>query len=242
MLDAVIDPLFSLVYPQECRICSSVVEKRADGAVCDKCWAETRLFTGAEMLCGRCGAYLGEKAATIEVFCTKCDDHSYDQASALGVYEKALSASILVLKGTPLVSKRLSQLISSRAANFSGFDLIMPIPLSKKRRLERGFNQAEIIAGKLASVTAVPVDSHSLVRHADTHIHRVGMDQKARELSVKNAFSVARPKLVDGKRILLVDDVFTSGATASNCAKVLKKSGASEVSVFTIARAVMHYA
>jgi predicted amidophosphoribosyltransferase len=64
------------------------------------------------------------------------------------------------------------------------------------------------------------------------------MDKKARELTVRNAFEVVRPKLINGKNIVLVDDVFTSGATASYCAKVLKKNGASRVNVFTLARAV----
>jgi predicted amidophosphoribosyltransferase len=64
------------------------------------------------------------------------------------------------------------------------------------------------------------------------------MDDKARELSVRNVFSVRRPKLIAGKKILFVDDVFTSGATASGCARVLKKAGAVEVNVFTLARAV----
>jgi predicted amidophosphoribosyltransferase len=65
------------------------------------------------------------------------------------------------------------------------------------------------------------------------------MDQRARELTVVNAFEVVRPKLIDGKKVLLVDDVFTSGSTASSCARVLKKKGAAEVNVFTLARAVM---
>ncbi len=71
-------------------------------------------------------------------------------------------------------------------------------------------------------------------------MHRIGMDKKARELTVKNAFEITRPKLIEGKNVLLVDDVFTSGATASSCAKVLKKNGAVGVQVFTLARAVMN--
>jgi predicted amidophosphoribosyltransferase len=66
------------------------------------------------------------------------------------------------------------------------------------------------------------------------------MDQRARELTVQHAFEVVRPKLIDGRNLVLVDDVLTSGATASACAKVLKKNGASRVTVFTLARAVMH--
>ncbi len=105
--------------------------------------------------------------------------------------------------------------------------------------IERGFNQAEIIAKSVANITGIPVDSHSLVRTTHTPMHRVGMDKRARELTVVNAFKVVRPNLIKGSRILLVDDVFTSGSTASNCAKALKKAGAERVKVLTLARAVM---
>ena len=121
-----------------------------------------------------------------------------------------------------------------------GVDLIVPIPLSTLRRLERGFNQAESIATAFSRSTGIPVDAHSLTRKQHTPIHRIGMDQKARELTVKNAFEVVRPKLIGGKNILLIDDVLTSGATASSCAKILKKNGAVKINIFTLARAVMH--
>lgn len=115
----------------------------------------------------------------------------------------------------------------------------MPIPLSKQRMIERGFNQAEVIARSVARNTDIPVDSHSLVRTTHTPMHRAGMDKRARELTVINAFKVVRPNLVRGSRILLVDDVFTSGSTASDCAKTLKKAGAERVKVLTLAQAVM---
>lgn len=191
------------------------------------------------MLCAKCGAYFGEKSAPVNVFCRKCDDYFFDKAFALGIYEKALAASIISLKNSPHLPTRISQLIKKHAADFANIDLIIPIPLSKERKLERGFNQAEIVVRKIATIANKPADSHSLERRLHTHIHRMGMDQKGRELSVRNAFSVTRPKLIASKNILLVDDVLTSGATASFCAKVLKKTGASKVNVFTLARAVM---
>jgi ComF family protein len=104
--------------------------------------------------------------------------------------------------------------------------------------IERGFNQAEVIAGHLAKHTGIPIDSLSLSRKAHSQVHRVAMDMKARELSVKNAFEITRPNLVKGRNILLLDDVFTSGSTSSYCAKALKKSGAGKVNVLTLARAV----
>ena len=120
---------------------------------------------------------------------------------------------------------------------FQDADLILPIPLSKKRLLERGFNQAAVLAKILSNETKIKLDEQSLVRKIHTPMHRAGMDTKARESTVKNAFEITRPKLINGKKILLIDDVFTSGATASACAKVLKKAGAEKVYVLTLARA-----
>ena len=116
--------------------------------------------------------------------------------------------------------------------------MIIPVPLSKRRFLERGFNQAEVLAELLAKETALKIDKQSLARKVHTPVHRAAMDRRARELTVENAFEVTRPKLVKGEKILLVDDVFTSGATTSTCAKALKKKGADKVYVLTIARAV----
>lgn len=192
------------------------------------------------MLCNKCGAFFSDKAASVPVYCHKCDDHHYDKAVALGVYEKALSASIIFLKATPAVPVRLKKMISEAATSVPEADLIIPVPLSKTRRSERGYNQAEIVARILSRATNTPLDSGSLQRSRHTPVHRMGMDQRARELTVERAFEVTRPKLIEGKDILLVDDVLTSGSTVSACAKVLKKKGARSVNVFTLARAVMH--
>jgi len=241
MLKALQNSFLSLVYPQECRVCSSQVENLTDGVACHKCWAATHMFNSAEMLCEKCGAVLGDEAAPVPVFCHKCDDHNYDKAVAIGVYEKALAASIINLKTTPILCGRIKVAISQGLlrADLTTVNLIVPIPLAKQRMQERGFNQAEIIAAEIGRCSGISVDSGSLARKLHTPIHRMGMDQKARELTVKNAFEVMRPKLIRGKNILLVDDVFTSGATASFCSKVLKKNGAGRVTVFTLARAVM---
>jgi ComF family protein len=241
MFEALQDSLSSLIYPQQCKVCGGQVAALADGVACRSCWHATRLFDGSEMLCDRCGAFFGDKAATVPIYCRKCDDHLYDKAVAAGVYEKALAAAVLELKTVPTLPKRLRMLIADTflPPAFGEVDVVLPIPLSKRRRLERSFNQAEIIAAAVAKRLKVAVDKHTLSRKLHTPIHRIGMDQKARELSVRNAFEVNRPKLVDGKNILLVDDILTSGATASNAAKVLKKKGSRKVYVFTLARAVM---
>lgn len=120
-------------------------------------------------------------------------------------------------------------------------DAVVSVPLSTRRLRERGFNQAAVLGKVVARHTAIPLDEISLVRSTHTPMHRVGMDRKARAATVKNAFQVVRPKLVEGKNILLIDDVLTSGETASVCAGVLKKVGAVTVNVLTVARAEKLY-
>lgn len=234
------DSLLSVIYPQACQICKKSVEKQSDGYVCSDCWQETYIFSNRETLCSKCGAFLHDSPTQSETYCYRCNEDSYDSAKAIGKYEKALLISTLNLKHTPHISKRLENLLfnSFLSSEFQNTEIIIPVPLSKKRLAERGFNQAEIIAQKISKKTKLPIDKMSLQRKTHTVKHRAGMDRKARIESVQNSFEVVSPRLIEGKRILLIDDVFASGATVSNCAKVLKKAGAEKVYVLTIARSV----
>lgn len=240
MLRKIYDSLLTVAYPQSCRHCGNSVESSFDGAACGDCWRTTQIFDGAEILCAKCGAFHSANDSNYETFCHRCDGHFYDAARAVGVYGYALTASILHLKREPYIAPRLRRLFVARFedSDFSAIDLLVPVPLSKKRELERGFNQATVLAKILARKIKINLDEQSLVRQIHTPMHRVGMDGKARAASVENAFAVKRPNFVKDKNILLVDDVFTSGATVSNCAEVLKKSGAKRVCVLTLAKAL----
>lgn len=239
MFEKITDSLLTIIYPQACQICGGSVEKSENGVVCESCWQKTAIFDGTETVCHKCGRFLSEKPSDFQTFCHQCDEHFYDTARAAGLYENALQTSILHLKREPFVSKNLQKILVETfyRSKFQNVDLIIPVPLSKKRLLERGFNQAAVITEILSKNLNITSDTQSLIRTIHTPMHRAGMDTKARELTVKNAFEVKRPNLIKGKSILLVDDVFTSGATVSFCAKILKKSGAKKVYVLTIARA-----
>lgn len=239
MLTKFFDSLLTLAYPQACGICQNSVENLSDGTVCRDCWRETRIFSGKETICYKCGKFLSEKETDFLAFCHQCDEHFYDRARAAGLYEKGLLASIIHLKHEPFVAGRLQKIFVSAFENlgFADATKIIPVPLSKKRFIERGFNQAAVLAKTLAGTVKIKLDEQSLARKIHTPMHRAGMDTKARQLTVKNAFEIKRRKMIEGEIIVLIDDIFTSGATASACAKVLKKSGAEKVYVFTVARA-----
>ena len=239
MFRALGNSLLSLIAPQECHVCSRIVNDSAYGIACDACWSATQLFDNSSRLCAKCGSYSGQHARPRETRCDKCVEHHYDKAAAAGVYGKALAATVLHLKTVPHLAPAARTALRT-AFDRAGFSpsLIIPVPLSRRRRLERGYNQADVIGRIVSQFSGVPVDDLSLKRQLHSPAHRVGMDMKARELTVKNSFEVTRPELVARQNVLLVDDVFTSGSTTSNCARVLKEAGAARVDVLTLARAV----
>jgi len=240
MLTILTDPILALIYPQECGVCGLEVESSGDGIACSRCWNETRIFTGNETLCKKCGAFLFDQNRAADVLCQKCSELSYDAAFAIGLYEKALSATILRLKKTPHIPVRIRdglQSLLERIPEAYSDTVIVPIPLSSRRLSERGFNQASVIGKTLSKTAALAFDETSLVRSIHTPLHRAGMDRKARRRTVRNAFQVVRPNLICNRNILLIDDVLTSGETASSCARILKETGARTVNILTIARA-----
>lgn len=237
----VCDAALALVYPQACAVCGSSVESRADGAACARCWQEARIFSSADVICWKCGALStgtvsDEKRA--DVRCRKCYAEAFTAARAGGAYKGALRASILALKREPFVPERLAQLLYEVQTQPPLCDAtrILPVPLHPARVRERGFNQAAELGRALARRTGLPLDELSLKRTLHTERHRALMDERARRESVENAFQVIRPRLIESESILLVDDVFTTGATVSACASVLLKAGAHSVYVLTLAR------
>jgi ComF family protein len=235
------DAALAVAYPQPCAVCGGSVESRLDGVACACCWEETRIFDGSETLCWKCGA-LSPGIIAIDkrdqVRCRRCDDEAFTAARACGIYAAALRASVLALKREPHLPHRLLCLLVDRCRDLPLNDAtrIVPVPLHPDRESVRGFNQAVLIGRGLSQALGLPVDEESLMRTAHTERHRSGMDAKARRDSVANAFSVRQPRLIAGELVLLVDDVFTTGATASACAGALLAAGATSVFVLTIAR------
>ena len=115
-------------------------------------------------------------------------------------------------------------------------DIIVPVPLSKERLKSRGYNQALLLAKELSAVNGITVGD-ALVRVKKTTPQK-NMAQKQRQENLKNAFRVADVEIIKGKRVLLVDDVYTTGATAAECTRMLKKAGAIDVQILTAARVI----
>jgi ComF family protein len=241
--NSIYDAALALVYPQACAVCGASVEARSGGVACAACWKGTRVFSEEDLICWKCGLLAPGAVPEHErerVRCRRCDAEHFAAARACGAYDAALRASVLNLKHEPHIASRLARLLfeTQRREPLVSATRVVPVPLHAERLRERGFNQAAVVAHTVARLARLPMDEWSLVRKVHTARHRAGMDARARRESVEAAFEVSRPRLVEGERILLVDDVFTTGATVSACAKALKDAGALDVFVLTIARPI----
>jgi ComF family protein len=159
---------------------------------------------------------------------------------AFGLYGGALAQALQRLKyrGRPDLAHPLGGLL--RRSSVIGkltVDLIVPVPLHPRRLARRGFNQAALLARPVAERLTIPIDPWSLERIVDT-APQAELDGESRRRNVRDAFEVRRPRRVVGKRVLLIDDVATTGATLSACAAALRRAGAVDVQALVVARAV----
>lgn len=242
------DAVLTMLYPAACRVCGEMVESWRDGIACERCWREAELRLAQSELCAKCGLPLPplpSYIATDERRCGRCDHLSFTRARACGVYEGAIRESVLWLKYRPQIAPRLRELLRTAFANLDEkeeIESILPVPLHPNRFAERTFNQSEIIAQEIAAISGLRVDAASLVRIRHTEKHRAGMAARERASSMEKAFRVRAPRLIEGKAVLLVDDVMTTGSTADAISQTLLDGGARSVYVLTLARAASEFA
>jgi ComF family protein len=171
--------------------------------------------------------------------CALCRNglNGFDAAFAYGEYEGALRKLIHVFKygGVAPLARKLAPMLSGALPLEQRFDLIVPMPLHWRKRLQRGFNQSDLLARHVSRRTGIPV-ANALRRRKST-APQAGLTRAQRRTNVAGAFEVSGRKDILGRHVLLIDDVLTTGATASACSAVLKRAGASRVTVLTLARA-----
>ncbi|MCP3676228.1 MAG: ComF family protein, partial [Deltaproteobacteria bacterium] len=172
--------------------------------------------------------------------CGDCMKHKrrFSLARSAGTYEGTLLDAIHLLKyrGKTALAHPLASLLTD-TIDGQEYDIITPVPLHRKRLQERGFNQSLLLARGVAKRYRIPIDYPNLrrVRATAPQINLSGNERKA---NVRGAFEVRKGAPFSKKRVLLIDDVYTTGATVSECSKALKKAGANEVGVLTLARVV----
>ncbi|MDQ5988648.1 MAG: hypothetical protein CSYNP_04409 [Syntrophus sp. SKADARSKE-3] len=175
--------------------------------------------------------------------CGECINHkpAFSMARSVGQYKAALLEAIHHFKygGKTAVGESMGRMMAAHpfpAINARDYSLIVPVPLHPKKLRERGFNQSAILAKALSGQYAIRIDFMSLRRLHYTE-PQVGLGSKERERNVRKAFAVDKPDKVEGERILLVDDVYTTGSTLRECARCLMDAGAERVAALTLARA-----
>ena len=232
------DALFRAFFPDSCRLCERELMRITAVPVCGPCLEgieSGRSVSG----CLRCGHPFadGEKALDRCGAC-RMDPPSFDRARSFGTYDGDLRRLIHLMKydGMRPLAKRLGRLMAATAEEFEAVDYLVPVPLYRRRRWSRGFNQAGLLAAAMSRATDIPARGRLLRRTRSTE-SQAGLSNHQRRANVTGAFSAPNPREVRGRRILLVDDVMTTGATLEACAKALKRAGARYVGAVTSARA-----
>lgn len=219
----------TLFFPESCVVCG------ADGGVlCGGCIDGFRTVEEGEV-CPACGRWLGKS-----VLCGECSNSErwYTKGSFGFYYEGRLRDAIHAFKfnGNKKTGRQLVRLVMDKIVSLSGeFDCIVPVPVSEKRLRERGFNQSFIISEEIAGTTGCELLYRALVKRTGGR-DQFTLSRKERRKNVKGLFVVADKASVKGRRILLVDDLFTTGYTAREAARTLKAAGSGDVLFFALAR------
>jgi competence protein ComFC len=237
-------PLLGVAFPAGCRLCDRRLLNASRLPVCDLCLSSFKRLTAE--LCPLCGQALapGEMLGEESDLCRGCQEQRYafSVARSFGVYRDVLVRAILLLKYErvdPLgdwFAKRLAELINSEPGLLNA-DVIVPVPLHRFRQKERGFNQVDLFGRPLARLLKLPYRPVLLVRERprpEQHLLRIDERWEA----VRGAFAIQKGLRVDNLRVLLLDDVMTTGATLDACSRALRGAGAVSVVGLTIARAV----
>lgn len=195
-------------------------------------------------MCIQCGRPFLSPVLAGNALCHLCrrNVYAFERARSFAVYDEAMIRTVILLKYhavTPLggwFAERLAELVRANAEAFAA-DIIVPVPLHPQRRRERGYNQAELIAKPLARSLGLPMRPALLVR-TKPRPDKLKLTRRERWTSVRGAYSTREDSTVDKLRVLLVDDVFTTGATLDACSRALREAGAAAVIGLTVARVV----
>ncbi len=218
-----------IIFPENlyCIGCDKPIKKGRPDSLCDNC--REKMIYNQPQMCTRCGKFQKQKKAH---FCESCavKPPVYDRAAASVVYEDEAIKIVHALKygGRSYMAKNVGYIMSGAVKSIGEYDIIIPVPLHRSRRKMRGFCQTTLISRSLSEISGKPLYKDALIRVKKTAPMR-GLGTDERRENIEAAFETKRPEIFEGKRVLLVDDVLTTGSTASECASVIKAAGAKSV-------------
>jgi ComF family protein len=242
-MKALVNAALDLLYPRNCLICEkTTLPEGCKGVVCPGCREGVKFIEPP--CCDRCALpFPGEIDG--HFVCGYCKDlhfhftRAYAVCRAEGVVRDCIHR--FKYNKEMYYGRHLTEWIVEgarhRVEDWAAVDAVVPVPLFPRKQREREFNQAEYLARAVGKAFAKPVITGRLRRVKDTGT-QTKLDAKQRGENLRNAFAMRRGEVFEGKRIVLVDDVFTTGATLDGCAKVLRRAGAADVWVLVLARGV----
>jgi ComF family protein len=236
--------IVALAFPDDCRVCARPLEEPSRIPLCAACLSSFRLI--AEPLCATCGRPLvaGAHFGAAGPLCALCRRgvYSFDLARSYAAYDDALLRAITLLKHEGI--RPLAAWFGGRLADVARNDprtlaahMVVAVPLHPDRLRERGFNQAELLARVLAARLRLPLERRALERRKPCPPN-LNLSRHERWQAARGAYATVTGTQFDNRRVLLVDDVFTTGATLDACARALRAAGAAHVAALTVARVV----
>ncbi|MGB8952150.1 MAG: ComF family protein [Candidatus Aminicenantales bacterium] len=227
-------------FPSFCQICRRLLEAPGERVVCRPCLE--RLKSRRSALCLCCGRFF--EAAGESHLCQKClqSPPPFSVHRSCAKYRKELKDFILLFKYRKfkVLGKELArfanQSLKREEKLWEGVEILIPVPLHARRKRQRGFNQAQVIAEELARLKNIPLEKRILVKIKNIP-PQTSLEQEEREKNVRGAFRVNKREKIKGKIVLLIDDVYTTGSTLKECGHALLGEGAKEVRALTIAQA-----
>jgi ComF family protein len=238
------DAVVSVFFPSGCRICERLLTSASRVPLCEECLASFERVP--DIICEVCGRPLPGLAQKDgeQLLCPACQDRMYafDRARSFAVYQDAVVPAILLLKFEQIeplgawFAERLAEMVGAERDGLAA-DVVVPVPLHRERERERGYNQAALLSKPLARRLRLPHKAALLMRIRARPDKQV-LSLEERWESVRGAFATRPGIQVDNLRVLLVDDVLTTGATLDSCSRALREAGAKSVIGLTVARAV----
>ena len=194
----------------------------------------------SNFLCKRCENQL--KINTVFKIDSYTDNITkyYDEHMYAFVYDGIVRKTIINYKfnDKSYIYKTLSNYILKNenfVENIKSYDIIIPVPISNKRNKERGYNQSGLIAREISKITQVMMNTKTLYKKINI-VPQSTLNKEEREQNIKNAYSIKNAKNIQNKKILIFDDIYTTGSTVNECSKILKENGAKEIGILTLAK------
>jgi ComF family protein len=230
--------LFNLVFPDECRVCQQPLQTLSRIPVCPSCLSAPKPLQ-AEFFCSACRTpFVDSYPLDEHDLCTICRESlvNFDRVYSFGSYDGPIRKLIHVFKygKVETLAGPLARFMARALPVDDRFDAIVPMPMHWRKRWQRGFNQAVLLARPIARRYGLKLSAN--LRRTRYTESQAGLGQTERQENLKHSFAVKRPGQLAGKHILLIDDVFTTGATLRAAAQALKAAGAGRVSALTLAR------